>query len=648
MLKAMRKNLKSLAPTLWLVIAAFVIAIFAVWGGGGSLGEGRPANTIARVGKAKISIDSYYQNLRQRLESMKREFKDLNRKLIQQLGIPQQILEQMIQQKLLLQAARELGISASADEISQKIMSFPVFQREGKFIGVEEYRKILEWNRTSVEEFERALREEIIIEKVIDLLTAHIAVTEEEVWKNFKNENESVRLEYLVCENDKIELKEDIPEEELRKYFKKNKDRYKIPEKREGEYIFFNTDDLKEEVAVDESEIEKYYRSNRGQFEEPEKIRVRRVFLAYKDKEKEEVRAEAEELLKKVKKGEGMDILAEIYSEDEKAKDQGDWGYYDWKRLSEKEKETIENLAQGELSPLLELEDGVSFVMVTEKNPPRVKPLEQVREQITTILREEKARTLGEERIKKLEKEARKEKSLDVAAQKNGLKIKRTGLLASGDAIEDIDPSGNLSQTLFSLEEQEISSPFYTYKGVGLSQLIKIEPSRLAKFEEVKDKIREDALGVKKKEKALEMMNKLKNKLRIKSMEKVAEKNEAVEYKTAEEHKRGQYLSVIGENSQVDNLAFSLPLERVSDPVEFDNGYALLRILERKTVSREDFEKEKKKEKEKLLERKRNSFLHSYLAKLRQEKGVKIRYNLFVKVNSDVLSRFGSEEGETR
>lgn len=644
----MRKNLKSLAPTLWLVIAAFVIAIFAVWGGGGSLGEGRPANTIARVGKAKISIDSYYQNLRQRLESMKREFKDLNRKLIQQLGIPQQILEQMIQQKLLLQAARELGISASADEISQKIMSFPVFQREGKFIGVEEYRKILEWNRTSVEEFERALREEIIIEKVIDLLTAHIAVTEEEVWKNFKNENESVRLEYLVCENDKIELKEDIPEEELRKYFKKNKDRYKIPEKREGEYIFFNTDDLKEEVAVDESEIEKYYRSNRGQFEEPEKIRVRRVFLAYKDKEKEEVRAEAEELLKKVKKGEGMDILAEIYSEDEKAKDQGDWGYYDWKRLSEKEKETIENLAQGELSPLLELEDGVSFVMVTEKNPPRVKPLEQVREQITTILREEKARTLGEERIKKLEKEARKEKSLDVAAQKNGLKIKRTGLLASGDAIEDIDPSGNLSQTLFSLEEQEISSPFYTYKGVGLSQLIKIEPSRLAKFEEVKDKIREDALGVKKKEKALEMMNKLKNKLRIKSMEKVAEKNEAVEYKTAEEHKRGQYLSVIGENSQVDNLAFSLPLERVSDPVEFDNGYALLRILERKTVSREDFEKEKKKEKEKLLERKRNSFLHSYLAKLRQEKGVKIRYNLFVKVNSDVLSRFGSEEGETR
>ena len=93
----MRKNLKSLAPTLWIVIAAFVIAIFAVWGGAGRLGEARAANTIARVGKDKISADVYYQNLRQKLESLKKEFKELDTNFIQQLNIPQQILEQIIQ-----------------------------------------------------------------------------------------------------------------------------------------------------------------------------------------------------------------------------------------------------------------------------------------------------------------------------------------------------------------------------------------------------------------------------------------------------------------------------------------------------------------------------------------------------------------------
>ena len=52
MLKTMRKNVKSLAPTLWIVIAAFIITIFAVWGGGvgGSVGS-QAANTLVWVGK---------------------------------------------------------------------------------------------------------------------------------------------------------------------------------------------------------------------------------------------------------------------------------------------------------------------------------------------------------------------------------------------------------------------------------------------------------------------------------------------------------------------------------------------------------------------------------------------------------------------
>jgi C-terminal processing protease CtpA/Prc len=53
---------------------------------------------------------------------------------------------------------------------------------------------------------------------------------------------------------------------------------------------------------------------------------------------------------------------------------------------------------------------------------------------------------------------------------------------------------------------------------------------------------------------------------------------------------------------------------------------------------------DKQKEKENLLEAERNKFLHSYLLKLRKERGVKIRYDLFLKVNSDVLSRYGEEE----
>jgi len=269
MLKAMRRNVKSLAPTLWIVIAAFIIAIFAVWGGAGRLGEARAENTIAFVGKERISVDLFYTNLRQRLEAMKREFKELDRKLIQQLGIPQQVLEQLIQQTLLLQIARDLGLDTTNEEILEKIKSYPVFQRDGKFIGFEEYKRILEWNRISITEFEESLRKEAILSKVVQLATAGIPVTEEEIWENYKKENEKAKLEYILFEKDEIELESEPALSGIQQYFEENKEDYKIPERREGTYIFLRTEDLKTEIELTDSDLEKYYQDNLSQFEEP-------------------------------------------------------------------------------------------------------------------------------------------------------------------------------------------------------------------------------------------------------------------------------------------------------------------------------------------------------------------------------------------
>ncbi len=636
----MRKNVKSLAPILWIVIAAFIITIFAVWGGG--LGEKKAASTIARVGKEKISANLYSQNLRQRLETLKREFKELNRNFIQQLNIPQQVLEQIIQQSLLLQLAQDMGIDATPEEIREKIMSYPVFQKDGKFIGFEEYKRILDWNRTPVSQFEQSLRKEIIIDKLIKALTAGVTATEEEIWQNYKKNNESAKLEYVVGETEKIELKEEPQPEEILAYFEENKEKFQTPEKREGVMVFLKTDELKNEIELEDSEIEKYYKDNLSQFKEPERVKLSRIYLPYEDKEKELVAAEAKNILDKIQKGEDFSELAKKHSKDEKAKDSGDWGLFDWKRLSSKEQKEIEKLASGENSDLIELEDGVSLLKITEKKPSLAKPLSDVKERITTILKDQKARELADKKISNLEKGARKEKSVDIAAQKIGLKIRQTGLLEEGQEIEDIDPSGSISQTLFKLKEKEISSLVYTYKGIGVVQLKKIVSSHQGNFEEVKDEVKKEFLAKKKKGKVFERMEKARSELKRKDLENLAEKYDLI-YNTAEEHKRGQYLGIIGENSEVDRLAFSLPLEQPSEPVEFEKGYVLIRILGRKEVTRQDFKESKKKEKDNFLEAKKNKFLQSYMYKLRAEKGVKIRYELFLKINADILSRFEGE-----
>jgi peptidyl-prolyl cis-trans isomerase D len=641
MLKAMRKHFKLLAPALWIVIAVFIIAIFAVWGGGGQLGKGAGPSTLASVGGKKISKDLYFQTLRDKLEALKEQYKDLNRNLIQQLNIPQQVLEEIIQQNLLLQAARAMGIQASDDEIRDKIKT--MFQRDGKFIGFEEYKRILNWNRLSTAQFEENLRKEIIMNKLLKVVTAGIAVTPEEVWKSYKNNNESAKIEYAVIETDKIEIKKEPVESEVREYFDKNKENYKIPERREGNLVFLNTDDLKKEVKILKAEIEKYYKANLSQFQEAERVRVSRIYLPYENKQKELVAAEAKSILEKIRKGEDFAVLAKADSKDKKAMENGDWGLYEWKTLSSQEQKEIERLSGGETSDILELDDGVSILKVTEKKPSFTRPLEEVKDKVQSVLQDQKAREVAEQKISDLEKDARKEKTLGAAAKKDGFPIKTTGLLKEGDTFEDIDSSGMISNTLFQLKQKQISSPIFTYRGVGIVELEKVEAPRLANFDEVKDKVKTELVGLRKKEAALEKMKNVSVELKQTALEKLAEKYK-LEYKTVQEHKRGQYLGVIGENSKVDELAFSLPLNEGSEPIEFKDGYALIKVLSRKEVSREELEKNEEKEKENLLEAESNKFLQSYMLKLRKERGVKIRYDLFAKVNSDVLSRYGEEE----
>ena len=639
----MRKNLKSLAPTLWFVIIAFIISIFAVWGGAGRLGEGGGSDTLATVGKEKIAVSLYYQTLRQRIEAMRREFRELDSRFIQQLNIPQQILNQLIQQSLLMQLAKDMGIDATDDEIRSKIMSYPVFQKDGQFVGFAQYQKILDWNRIPLSEFEKSLRQEIIMDKVVDVITAGVMVTDKELWENYQYTNDTARIEYVTQALDAVVLDKEPDLEKLMDYFEKNKETYQIPEKREADYFFIKTEDLKARVELTDAEIEDYYKDNTARFREPEKTQVSRIYIPFEGQGRDLAVNQAEDLTNQMRSGKDFGDLAKTYSKDEKAEESGDWGLYEWQNLSQREKDEINRLPEGEISDVLEIEDGAVILKVTKKEPESTQPLEAVRERIINILKDEKARLMAEEEIARLEKAAKKENSLDVAAQTLGLSVRNTGLLKENDPLEEIDPSGSISMALFNLEEKEISSPIYTYQGVGLAQLMKIELPRPAEFDEVKQEVTEDVMVLEKKELARQKIQNLKQNLGKKSMEDLAE-DYSLEYKTVEEHKRGQYLSVIGENREIDELAFSLPLNEASDPVEFESGYALIRVLDRKEVTREEFDKVKQTEKETFLESKKNRFFSSYLAKLQEKKEVRIRYDLFQQTNQDVLSRFGGEE----
>ncbi|MCP2620305.1 peptidyl-prolyl cis-trans isomerase, partial [Candidatus Aminicenantes bacterium AC-334-K16] len=344
--------------------------------------------------------------------------------------------------------------------------------------------------------------------------------------------------------------------------------------------------------------------------------------------------------LEQLKSGQDFATLARQYSKDDKASAGGDWGLYEWEKLAEKEKSVIKELHQGELSDIIEIDKAFVLLKVTEKQEERLKSLEEVRAQIRSTLSEQKARELAHKRLTKLLRAARREKDLKSAAQKLGFTSQETGFLKAGQPLPEVDPSGVLSQKLFELEKiGAISDPLFSFKGEGIIQLKKIEEARPATFEEARAEVQRDYLEEKRKEKARLKILQLRQKATQNSLEALA-KQYGAQYNKVNEHKREEYLGIIGENEKVDKAAFTLPLKEISQPIFTEKGWVLVKPISRKEVSREELAKVEKEERAKLLQEKQNKILISFLAKLRERKKVKINYNLFNQINDDILSRF--------
>jgi hypothetical protein len=252
-----------------------------------------------------------------------------------------------------------------------------------------------------------------------------------------------------------------------------------------------------------------------------------------------------------------------------------------------------------------------------------------------------KAQALAQERVGRVLSLAKREKSLDAAAQKEGLRPVSTGPLKRGEAIPDKDTAGVISEALFGLKEGEISELLRTPNGMAVVELKTLEAERDATLPEVQSQVETDLLEAAKKELARKKVLEARGRLTDK-WDEVASKT-GLEYKSVEEHKREQYLSLVGESPQFDRLAFSLPLKEASEPLPSENGYALLRVLDRKTVTREDFEKVRATERTTLLEAQRNKFLQSYLVQAQEAKKVKVNYDLFLRLNTDILGRYRTD-----
>lgn len=137
-------------------------------------------------------------------------------------------------------------------------------------------------------------------------------------------------------------------------------------------------------------EIESYYEEHKDEFTEEGKVKLAEIVLLTEGKDKAAVRERAEEILAQVD-SENFADMAREYSEGPTADQGGEIGEFKQSSINKTLREEVFSIEVGSHTGIIEADFGFQIVKVLDRTPTRVKPLQEVRGEISEALYEKKA-----------------------------------------------------------------------------------------------------------------------------------------------------------------------------------------------------------------------------------------------------------------
>ena len=131
--------------------------------------------------------------------------------------------ENLIQEKVVLAEANRMGLHVTDEELRDELQHNPqysgAFFVDGNFVGQTKYEQILEQHDLTVPQFEQLVRNEILLDKVRELIGGGAMVSDAEIQQEFLKKNSKVKFEYAVLRKDDL-LKDIHPADaELKAYY---------------------------------------------------------------------------------------------------------------------------------------------------------------------------------------------------------------------------------------------------------------------------------------------------------------------------------------------------------------------------------------------------------------------------------------------
>jgi peptidyl-prolyl cis-trans isomerase D len=431
--KLLSPSVKSMA--VFSVIALGVIA-FAVTGispGGSSLDR----NMAAQVGSQTVS-----------LIELQRTFENLDRQTGNEPGRReaniQSALNQLIQEKVMLEEATRLGWVPHDQEVAQWIRRRPEFQNEKtQQFDLAKYKKFLKNGYVSELEFHKQGRDSISFEKMGTLISLPETTPKSILSDRAARDSTEFNLEFAQIQPSEAKLTEKIAAEATK-------------------YVA---------DPANEKSLKDAWESSKNEFVRPAQVRALSILVAHKDaqraegeaksRSKEDARKLIENVKAKVEAGESFANIAGSTNDDASAKQsKGDIGWLDNTNIDPVTAAAAFALNQNQkLSAILETPFGFRLLQWQESRERVEKKFEDVKDELARRALSEKIRT---EMTAELEKEANTLLSannlaeIETLLQTHGIqwKVVKKPVTPRTRFIEDLGSSDPLMTTIFSLKNK--------------------------------------------------------------------------------------------------------------------------------------------------------------------------------------------------